>query len=140
MNWSSVSHSYLQTLSNKPPKPSNLLLLKTASIMDRIGNSLFNTLWKSFLQRLRYLAVAGSVADPASLLVRARVVDRVWKFVFELFRSLSLDRLWDGGVAGVRDALALVVLACHFERCCAVKFTVSDGSDGGCAFGDMIDD
>ena len=107
--------------------------------MDRVWNSLFNTLWKSFLQRLRYLAIAGGVADLASLLVRARVVNRIWKLVFELFGSLSLDRLWDEGVAGVRDALTLVALACHFERCCAVKFAIADRGDGGCAFGDLID-
>jgi hypothetical protein len=38
----------------------------------------------------------------------------------------------------VRDALSLVVLACHFEGCCAVEFASADWSDGCCAFGNLI--
>lgn len=69
----------------------NSLHLLVASVVNGVGHSLLDLLGESLLQCLGHLAVASGVADLASLLVGAGVVDRVWEFVFELLGDLGVS-------------------------------------------------
>ena len=56
--------------------------------MNGVRHSLLDLLGQSLLQCLGHLAVTDGVADLASLLVGARVVNRVGEFVLELAGDL----------------------------------------------------